>query len=148
MEKFQSMEQKRSNYAFEKIQNIKNKNNKELEKKVSTIIGKLASLILTNGLGNTLAFLFAKGKPEHLEVIYMLSDWLINHSDLGKKNLKINSNGRIDEEIKKNTHPIIETLITKASVEEYIYYTDESIRLINWLRRFSDALLEKGDENE
>lgn len=146
MEKFQSMEQKRSNYAFEKIQNIKNKNNKELEKKVSTIIGKLASLILTNGLGNTLAFLFAKGKPEHLEVIYILSDWLINHSDLGKKNLKVNKN--IDEEIKKNTQLIIETLITKASVEEYIYYTDESIRLINWLRRFSDALLEKGEENE
>lgn len=143
MEKLQSMDQKRSNYAFEKVLTIKGKDNKELEKKVSTIIGKLATLILTNGLGNTIAFLLAKGKPEHIEVVYILSDWLINHSDLGKKDVKISSNN-----IKDNIPKILESLITKASVEEYIYYTDESLRLINWLRRFSDAMLEKGEENE
>lgn len=143
MEKLQSMDQKRSNYAFEKISAIKNKNNKDLEKKVSTIISKLATLILTNGLGNTIAFLLAKGKQEHHEVLYILSDWLINNSDLGKKNLKLNPGN-----IKDNIQPILESLITKASVEEYIYYTDESLRLINWLRRFSDAMLEKGEDNE
>lgn len=143
MEKLQSMDQKRSNYAFEKISAIKNKNNKDLEKKVSSLISKLATLILTNGLGNTVAFLFAKGKPEHHEVVYILSDWLINNSDLGKKNLKLNPGN-----IKDNIQPILESLITKASVEEYIYYTDESLRLVNWLRRFSDAMLEKGEDNE
>lgn len=136
----QTVEQKRANYAYEKIKAVKGK---KFEKKFSSLIGRLATLILTNGLGNTIAFLLAKGKEEHHEVVYILSEWLINNSELGKKNIKIDSLNK-----KENQEQIINSLITKATVEEYIYYTEESLRLTNWLRRFSDALLEKGEENE
>lgn len=139
----QTLEQKRSKYAFEKIIYVKGKN---FEKKLSSLIGKLATLILTNGLGNTLAFLFAKGKDEHLYTIYILSDWLINNSSIGKKDLNITEYS--SDKVKKETQKILNNLVLNASVEEYIFYTEEALRLTNWLRRFADSLLEKGEENE
>lgn len=137
----QTLEQNRSKYAFDKISEVKGKS---FEKDFSSLISKLASLILTNGLGNTLAFLFAKGKDHHLRVVYILSNWLINNSPIGKGNLR----DLKPENVKDKTRDILDTLVLNASVEEYIFYTEESIRLINWLRRYSDAMLEKGEVNE
>ena len=70
-----TLEQERSNYAFECVSKIKGK---PFEKDASSLISKLGTLILTNGLGNTLAFLFAKGKDHHLEVIAIISNWLLD----------------------------------------------------------------------
>lgn len=139
----QTLEQIRSKYAFEKIMKAKGKN---FEKKLSSLIGRLASLVLTNGLGNTLAFLFSKGKDEHLYTVYILSDWLINNSPIGKKDLNIKE--YTAENVKKEAEKILDNLVLNASVEEYIFYTEETLRLTNWLRRFADTLLEKGEENE
>jgi CRISPR-associated protein Cmr5 len=136
----QTLEQIRSKYAFEKIKEVKGSN---FEKEFSSLVSKLASLILANGLGNTLAFLFAKGKDQHLRAIYILSDWLINQSPLGSKKLQdLNA-----KNIKEKAQSILENLVLKASVEEYMFYTEESLRLINWLRRYSDAMLEKEENN-
>jgi len=137
-----TLEQKRSNYAFECISEIKReslrKEDRSFEKDVSSLISKLGTLILTNGLGNTLAFLFAKGKDHHLEVIVIISNWLFRQEEPGFKrdNVKV----RIEEIMKK--------LVLDATVEQYMYYTEETLRLVNWLRRFSDAMLESGGENE
>jgi len=48
----------------------------------------------------------------------------------------------------KKIEEIMGELVLNASVEEYMYYTEETLRLVNWLRRFSDAILESGGENE
>ena len=130
-----TLEQERSNYAFECVSKIKGK---PFEKDASSLISKFGTLILTNGLGNTLAFLFAKGKDHHLEVIVIISNWLFRQEEPGFKrdNVKV----RIEEIMKK--------LVLDATVEQYMYYTEETLRLVNWLRRFSDAMLESGGENE
>jgi len=131
-----TLEQERSNYAFECISKIKGKN---FEKDASSLIAKLGTLILTNGLGNTLAFLFSKAKDHHLETIAIISNWLYELE--GRK-----------EEIKKDNvqqkiGQIMRDFVLDVDVEKYMYYTDETLRLINWLRRFSDAMLESGGEN-
>ncbi len=130
-----TLEQERSNYAFKCVSKIKGE---PFEKEASSLISKLGTLILTNGLGNTLAFLFAKGKDHHLEVIVIISNWLFRQEEPGFKrdNVKV----RIEEIMKK--------LVLDATVEQYMYYTEETLRLVNWLRRFSDAMLESGGENE
>ncbi|MGC8942070.1 MAG: type III-B CRISPR module-associated protein Cmr5 [Sulfurihydrogenibium sp.] len=75
--------------------------------------------------------------------MYILSDWLINQSPLGSKKLQdLNA-----ENVKEKAQSILENLVLKASVEEYMFYTEESLRLINWLRRYSDAMLEKEENN-
>ncbi|MCX7738678.1 MAG: type III-B CRISPR module-associated protein Cmr5 [Hydrogenothermaceae bacterium] len=80
-------------------------------------------MILRNGLGNTIAFLFSKGKEEHSEVVYILSKWLINFSDLHRKDIEINR-----ERIVGPQGEILRSLVTRVSVEEYMYYTEKSIR--------------------
>jgi CRISPR-associated protein, Cmr5 family len=133
-----TLEQERSNYAFECVSKIKGK---PFEKDASSLISKLGTLILTNGLGNTLAFLFAKGKDHHLEVIAIISNWLFEQECQKEPRFKRdNVKGEIEE--------IMGKLVLNASVEEYMYYTEETLRLVNWLRRFSDAMLESGGENE
>jgi CRISPR-associated protein, Cmr5 family len=140
-----TLEQDRSNYAFECISKIKRessrKEDRSFEKDASSLISKLGTLILTNGLGNTLAFLFAKGKDHHLEVIAIISNWLFEQECQKEPRFKRdNVKGEIEE--------IMGKLVLNASVEEYMYYTEETLRLVNWLRRFSDAMLESGGENE
>jgi CRISPR-associated protein Cmr5 len=137
----QTLEQKRSKYAFDEISKVKGKS---FEKDFSSLISRLATLILTNGLGNTLAFLFAKGKNHHLQAIYILANWLINRSSIGKQDLK----DLKENNVKEKQGEILKKLVLDVSVEEYIFYTEESLRLLNWLRRYSDAMLTKGDSNE
>jgi CRISPR-associated protein Cmr5 len=131
-----TLEQERSNYAFECISKIKGKN---FEKDASSLIAKLGTLILTNGLGNTLAFLFSKAKDHHLETIVIISNWLYK---LEGKNKEVNS-----DNVKEKIDQIMRDFVLDVDVEKYMYYTDETLRLINWLRRFSDAMLESGGEN-
>ena len=131
-----TLEQERSNYAFECISKIKGKN---FEKDASYLIAKLGTLILTNGLGNTLASLFSKAKNHHLETIVIISNWLYK---LEGHNKEVNS-GNVKEKIDQ----IMGDFVLDVDVEKYMYYTDETLRLINWLRRFSDAMLESGGEN-
>jgi CRISPR-associated protein, Cmr5 family len=132
-----TLEQERSSYAFECISKIKGKN---FEKDASSLIAKLGTLILTNGLGNTLAFLFSKAKDHHLETIVIISNWLYK---LEGQNKQVNS-GNVKE--KEKIEQIMNDFVLD-DVEKYMYYTDETLRLINWLRRFSDAMLESGGEN-
>jgi CRISPR-associated protein Cmr5 len=140
-----TLEQERSNYAFECVSEIKRESSKKedrsFEKDVSSLISKLGTLILTNGLGNTLAFLFAKGKDHHLEVIKIISNWLFEQECQKDPRFKRNN-------VKNEIEKIMGKLVLNASVEEYMYYTEETLRLVNWLRRFSDAMLESGGENE
>jgi CRISPR-associated protein Cmr5 len=140
-----TLEQERSNYAFRCISEIKKessrKEDKSFEKNVSSLISKLGTLILTNGLGNTLAFLFAKGKDHHLEVIAIISNWLLRQKDQKEPGFK-------RDDVKAKIEEIMKSLVLDVSVEQYMYYTEETLRLVNWLRRFSDAMLESGGENE
>ena len=131
-----TLEQERSNCAFECISKIKGKN---FEKDASSLIAKLGTLILTNGLGNTLAFLFSKAKNHHLETIVIISNWLYK---LERQNKQVNS-----DNVKEKIDQIMRDFVLDVDVEKYMYYTDETLRLINWLRRFSDAMLESGGEN-
>jgi CRISPR-associated protein Cmr5 len=133
-----TLEQERSNYAFDCVSKIKDK---PFEKDASSLISKLGTLILTNGLGNTLAFLFAKGKDHHLEVIAIISNWLLRQEGQKEPGFK-------RDNVKVRIEEIMGNLVLNASVEQYMYYTEETLRLVNWLRRFSDAMLESGGENE
>jgi CRISPR-associated protein Cmr5 len=133
-----TLEQERSNYAFESVSKIKGK---PFEKDASSLISKLGTLILTNGLGNTLAFLFAKGKDHHLEVIAIISNWLFKQKGQKEPGFK-------RDNVKVKIEEIMRELVLNATVEQYMYYTEETLRLVNWLRRFSDAMLESGGENE
>ncbi len=98
--------------------------------KYGTLVRKMPSYILTNGLGQTLAFLKARGRSEpdsEHEILYeQLSGWL-------RERLSINDD-------------ILGWIIQHADSRQYRYATMETLAFLQWLKRFAEAILPKGRE--
>ena len=98
------------------------------KKEYRSIVMKLPTLIITNGLGQTLAFLKSKGKgnenkPE--EKVYQDIDaWL-------SKNIRWNTNTEL-----------IERVIALPS-DKFRQITAEILAYLSWMKRFADAVLPK-----
>ena len=122
-----TLEQERAKHAWKCVQKVKNQ---AYASAYRTIAVKAPSLILTNGLGQTLAFLKAKGKNdpanEH-EILYQhIEEWL-------KRQLGINKN-------------LLDWLVNNATSQQYRLATMEALALLQWLKRFAEAELPKGSE--
>ncbi|MEM4747311.1 MAG: type III-B CRISPR module-associated protein Cmr5 [Archaeoglobaceae archaeon] len=127
MQSMRTLEQERARYAWQCINEVRNQS---FASDYRSIAVKMPSLILTNGLGQTLAFLKAKGKgnpsDEH-EVFYQhISNWL-------KQQLKL-------------TDDLLEWIVNYANSQQYRLATMEALALLQWLRRFAEAILPKGEE--
>jgi len=114
----QLSEQARASHAWDVIQKVPAKE----QKKYGTLARKLPSLIQTNGLGQTLAFLRAKGgKDDHdaHNVLYShLSEWVV---------AQVSGSG-----------DLLEWVIEQNS-GQYRRATTEAIAYALWLRRFAEA---------
>jgi len=116
-----TLEQERAKHAWNCVQEVKDKY-KHIADGYRAIVAKVPSLIVTNGLGQTLAFLKAK-----YEVLYRhLTDWV------GKK---VNANS-----------DLLNWLLNTATSQQYRLATMEALRLLQWLKRFAEAELPKGRE--
>jgi len=122
-----TLEQERAKHAWDCVQEVKDK---PFAGDYRTIAVKVPSLIATNGLGQTLAFLKAKGKGEpgnEHEVLYRhLTDWV------GRK---VNADG-----------DLLSWLVNTATSQQYRLATMEALALLQWLKRFAEAELPKGRE--
>jgi CRISPR-associated protein Cmr5 len=122
-----TLEQERAKHAWDCVQEVKDK---PFAGDYRTIAVRVPSLIVTNGLGQTLAFLKAKGKGEpgnEHEVLYRhLTDWV------GRK---VNADG-----------DLLSWLVNTATSQQYRLATMEALALLQWLKRFAEAELPKGRE--
>jgi CRISPR-associated protein Cmr5 len=103
------------------------------KKGYSSLARKVPMLVLTNGLGQTLAFLKAKGKndpaDEHTVLFRHLSEWVlsqVNHSTTG-------TNG-----------DLLQWVLSNDSAA-YRRVTTEALAFLTWLRRFAEAELPTED---
>lgn len=129
-----SLEQERAKYAWECVNEVKEKSS-EVKEKYKSYVKRSVSLILTNGLGNTLAFYGSKFKckknlskdEEAYKLVYEHIDgWF-------RKRFKIDKD-------------ILEWIIYDASSLEVFNVTKEIISLLIWMRRFVEAELEEEGE--
>lgn len=122
-------DQRRKNELAKRLQNLQKSEN-EWKGKYGSVVRRLPSYILTNGLGQTLAFLKAKGKGEpdsEHEILYQhLAGWL-------QKQLSINGD-------------FLDWLVKTATSQQYRLATMEALALLQWLKRFAEAELPKGSE--
>ena len=175
-----SLEQKRADFAYKKVLDVKKpwkikvkENSKEvvkdihrdIERKYSSYVKKAPVLILTNGLGQTLAFYLSK-----LDEPLPLTD---NGSiDYPYRTITNKIENREDPEADKYKKAeaaayaylyahISEWLMNnftngkdplryymEATGMEAIVLTDETIAFLNWLKRFAEAMLEKEENGE
>lgn len=133
MSRLQRVEQKRAAEAWSCIQAVSEDiDSPKFKKDYRSIVMKLPTLILTNGLGQTLAFLKSKGKnddsnPEE-KVYGDLHGWLTKPNVVNW--------GRV-------THDELIERIMAIDSTKYRFVTMETLSFLNWLKRFADAVLPK-----
>jgi len=128
------LEQGRAAYAY---QCAESGSNIDKRKEYKSYVKKMPMLIKTNGLGAAVAFAFAKGskdgKPKSKDpwaLLYtQLDEWL-------RTRTKINA-----------TQNQLAKALTESLSADYRAATIEALALLNWMKRFADALIE-GDPQE
>lgn len=154
-----TLEQRRAKFAYDAVLEVKN-DKSEIQKKYSSYVKSAPVLILSNGLPQTLAFYLSKmkmkddveytlvkselenyrnGKPNKFEnkferiayayLYYHISKWLAEESNNGVG-------------LTSGKDPL-KYLISEADVARVMQLTREAIELLNWMKRFADAMLEK-----
>lgn len=122
--KRRSIENGRAKAAYSYVESVKNET---FAKEYKSYIEKLAPLIKTNGLGNTIAFIYSKkgnsNSGQAYEKIYdRLEEWL-------------KEQGLIEQNLLKE--------IVLANSRSYRQMTKETLSLANWWRRFVDGMIER-----
>lgn len=109
--------QQRSSFALQELRSLAA--NRE---KFKPFIAGLPSMILQNGLGQTLAFLQSKGKEEHKAAFSIMVKWL--HK----------------EKILTNCGPLqaVEE-ISKLSQQHYLLAQEEGLKLLEWVKRYANS---------
>lgn len=118
---FRDLERCRAEAAWQNIQEV---DARDVE--YGSLAREMPTLIQTNGLAQSLAFLKAKNKAHHQKMFKHLSDWVcqrlnFQQGDLLENSLRINS-------------------------QTYRRATMESLSFLQWIKRFTEAKIEKIEE--
>jgi CRISPR-associated protein Cmr5 len=128
-----TLEQKRAEQAWECVQKV-TKKSQEFKKKYGSLARKVPMLVLTNGLGQTLAFLKAKGKNdsanEHTVLFRHLSDWVLS---------------QVAPSATASNGYLLQWVLENDSVA-YRRATTEALAFLTWLKRFAEAELPTEEE--
>ena len=115
------MDLKRANFCLNKVKEI----DSSIKDKFKSYAQKLPSLITSNGLIMTLAFIKSKSERAYEELYDILDEWLTKEALIPWES---------EEE------DLLERL-TKQSTEIVILVTQEAMRLAEWLKRMVEAEL-------
>ncbi|WP_010478233.1 type III-B CRISPR module-associated protein Cmr5 [Thermococcus zilligii] len=148
-----SLEQERAEFAYEKISEVKNESS-DVQKRYSSYVRSAPVLILTNGLGQALAFYLSR--LENLEDVdyHLISNRLLSTEGKGFKKAEERAYAYLYKHIAewlarnltKGEDPL--RYYMKSNGIEAMILTDEAIALLNWLKRFAEAMLEKEENGE
>lgn len=118
----QTLQQRRAVHAWDCIERVP----ESIQKKYGQLVRGLPSLVQSDGLGQTLAFLKAKdknkGNSEHIVAYQHVSDWIRKEFDI--------SYG--------NGETLLEWLL-KQETPMYRRASAEVLAYLSWLKRFAEA---------
>lgn len=129
----QKLEQGRAEFAYKCVKEAVEKSEKG-QKEYKSYAKKIPQMILSNGLGQTIAFIYSKCQnSDTYKLIY---------DQIGRY-LKSEATSRI----KINENEDLISWIISHDSDEYRYLTQEVLAFFNWLRRFAEGMIE-GDEEQ
>ncbi|ALM76267.1 type III-B CRISPR module-associated protein Cmr5 [Thermococcus barophilus] len=145
-----SLEQERAAYAYECVKKVKGEDEKT-QGRYASYVKSAPVLILTNGLGQALAFYLAKMGKNLDEVDYKSIDpksikegekrayaYLYKHiagwlaEDIG-----------CHKSLTNGTDPLKYIMSQNSTSLDVMLLTEEALSLLNWLKRFADAMLKR-----
>ncbi|NWF96613.1 MAG: type III-B CRISPR module-associated protein Cmr5 [Candidatus Thorarchaeota archaeon] len=121
-------------YALERVTFA---NSKDFRDRYQTLARSVPSMVLTSGLGQALAFLLADAKQAPKDVdrnsapgclFVDISEWLTKKIGVYSK----------DKDLM--------TSILQGTKEQYLAAQDYTLRLLQWLKRLSEAIIPKKEE--
>ena len=121
------IESGRAEFALNKVKEVKNCD-KSVAKHYKSYVRNFSTLVLSNGLASTVAFVFEKSKGDGKEkkaykYIYdQVSSWLEQNNFLTGKSL--------------------EEYVCSLNSDEYRVVTNEILSLFTWFKRFASGLIE------
>ena len=133
----QSLEQKRAKLAWSQVEKIEGKSG-TYQKQYRARARGLPAMIMTSGLGQTLAFLLSKNEPGQREpnadgaVALHLAEWLLS-KDSPLPWPKAGGRGQPEALL---------CLIQERSSIEYRQAAREALEFATWLKRFASARLQ------
>ncbi|NJE31240.1 type III-B CRISPR module-associated protein Cmr5 [Thermococcus sp. 18S1] len=127
-----SIEHERGAFAYSKISEVKDKG---WAGDYKGYVKRAPAMIMTNGLAQTLAFYRSKQKPAYNALFNHINEWLKRREYL-------------EGNCERNPSDILEWLVYCASDFEAYQATVEVLALLNWMRRFADAMIEKKESDE
>ena len=124
-----SIEKERMSFSYNFVKD--NISGKTDAKKFEAYVQKVPAFIMTNGLGNTLAYLTTQGDEQWKAVQNGICEWLKQVDNPLKERLK-STDGKLENVLKiMRDH--------NFNDREYRAVTVEILALFNWLRRFAKA---------
>jgi len=126
------LEKGRAKFAYECVEEAIKKL-KDKSKDYKSHVKKIPSMILSNGLGQTLAFIKAKSNSKSGDAYKLIYEQLTNYLT------KNDSSSRI--KMSQSEKELIKWVINLDSTN-YRYLTEELLSFLNWLKRFSEGLIE------
>lgn len=130
MEIPKTKQQKRAKFALDELKDKVEKN--QVDSKLATFIVGMPNMILSNGIGQSMAFLMAKmkNKPERLFVFLTIKRYLC-------QNYK-ETFGDFKKDDPQNDYEFLKKF-NDISQNEYIKMQDEVLRMLEWLKRYARA---------
>lgn len=125
------MQQERAKFAIEQLEKISI--NQVIDKDTATFIVGMPNMILSNGIGQTMAFLLAKNDKEK-KVYKILKNWICKkYANLGFTD--------------KSDMDFIKTFCTLKQ-DKYLEIQRECLRLCEWLKRYARAFQEEDKDKQ
>ncbi len=118
-----TLEQQRAYAAWEAVTKVKQQ--KDVRAKYRSLARNLPSMILSNGLGATLAFIKSKGSAEHQKIYTHLDQWLTRW-------IRSWLNNAVSQ-------GILEWIVAESTSETYRMVTTEALAFTQWLKRFAES---------
>ena len=130
-QKIRAIANARAAYAFEKVKGFVKKAEKEPQKQreYRSYLKKMPAMVQVNGLGETLAFYYAKGGV-YREIYEQIAEWI-------QKKMPF----LIDEDNQGEKKDFIEILVNMES-PKYRLVTMEVLALLNWMHRFAEGMID------
>ena len=131
MKKIKDLEKLRAEFAYECVEKVVDEHGKDSKtsNEYKSYVKKIPTMIQTNGLSATFAFIYSKKKT--YEIIYQdIEKWL-----------------REKRKLKDNDDELVKWLI-KLDSTNYKYITSEVMAFFMWLRRFAEGMIEKEKGSE
>ena len=127
----ENIQQERAKFAIEQLENISS--NQVIDKDIATFIVGMPNMILSNGIGQTMAFLLAKTDKEK-KVYRILKNWICKkYANLGFTD--------------KSDMDFIKTFCTLKQ-DKYLEIQRECLRLCEWLKRYARAFQEEDKDKQ